>query len=111
MTLAPARFGHEHIGTEGLRRFAPRDAALWSVAFVLVLAAGGAAALVAGTLHTEPEPLGAPPPAIMIDLAPISVAPQVEDLAPEPARQSVEQVAPEPLPPVPPLPSPPLMVP
>lgn len=100
MTLAPVNIGHEHIGTEGLRGFALHDAALWTGAVVLVLSVG-AAVLFVGTQHNDPEPLGAPPPAIMIELAPISVAPQVEDLAPEPARQSVEQVAPEPLPPMP----------
>ena len=92
--LSPA---HETIGTEAFNRFGLRDAALWGTAFVVVLAAQVAGAFALSNWRNNPEIPGAPPPAIMIELSEISVAPQVEDIAAEQGELALEQDAATPI--------------
>jgi protein TonB len=84
---------HETIGTEAFHRFGLRDAALWGTAFVVVLAAQVVGAVALSNWRNTPEIPGAPPPAIMIELSEISVAPQVEDIAAEQGELALEQDA------------------
>lgn len=72
---------YETIGTERLHRLGWGEVSLWAAAFFVILALQAIGAFVAVNWHTKPEIPGAPPPAIMIELSEISVAPQVEDIA------------------------------
>lgn len=81
----------ERIGTERLNGFGWGDVALWSFATLAVLSAQGAGFYLLSTWQRESELPGAPPPAIMIELAEIAVAPQVEDLAADDGELSLPQ--------------------
>lgn len=83
----------ETIGTDTFRRFGWGEAMLWSGAFIAVLTAGVSGTFLATTWRQEPELPGAPPAAIMIELAPISMSSQVENIAADP----IEQHTPEPV--------------
>src|SRR5690606_31606956 len=74
---------HETVGSDPLRRIGWRDGLLWGVALLTVLFVQAVGAFVLSTWREEPPAPGAPPPAIMIELAEIAVAPQVEDIAAE----------------------------
>jgi len=93
----------ETIGTQRLHGLGWRDAGLWATALVLVVGVQAAIGVVALASRPAPEPQGAPPPAILLDLAPAPVAPQVEDLAVPEGELAPDQVQlePDPVPPEP----------
>lgn len=105
MTAVAALPAYETIGTEQLHRLGWRDGALWGMALVLVLTLQAIGVFALSTWRDEPEIPGAPPPAIMIELSEISVAPQVEDIAaedgelalPQEPAQAVEPIPVEPV--------------
>lgn len=83
MNVAPLPLAHETIGTERLHRLGWGEVLLWATAFIVILVVQAVAAMVAANWQPKTEVPGAPPPAIMIELSEISVAPQVEDIAVE----------------------------
>lgn len=87
---------HETIGSERLVRIGWRDCLLWVGAFATVIVVQTAAVFAITTWRSNPEVPGAPPPAIMIELSEISVAPQVEDIAAEDGELALEQDAAQP---------------
>ena len=91
MSLASAPIAHETIGTERLHRLGWGEVLLWASAFIVILAAQAIAAVVVAIWQPRTEVPGAPPPAIMIELSEISVAPQVEDIAAEDGNLSLPQ--------------------
>ena len=84
-----------------LSRFAPA-ALRWSVAALVMASAHGAAGWAAANWQRAEAAMGSPPAAIMIELAPLAVAPAApqQDLAPGP-RMVEAQPEPEPPPPEP----------
>lgn len=74
---------YETIGADRLRAITLADAALWSLAFLAVVGAVGGGTYYAVGQTSPVEPQGAPPPAMMLELAPISMAPPVEEIAAE----------------------------
>lgn len=101
MTTAFPSPAHETIGTEPLQRFGWGDAALWGMAFVVILSVEAAGLFTLSNWRNQPEIPGAPPPAIMIELSEISVAPQVEDIAADDGELSLAQDAATPIEPTP----------
>lgn len=91
MTLVHAPIAHETIGTERFHRLGWGEVLLWASAFVIILAAQTIVAVVVANWQSRTELPGAPPPAIMIELSEISVAPQVEDIAAEDGELSLPQ--------------------
>jgi periplasmic protein TonB len=91
MTLVSAPISHEIIGTDRLHRLGWGEVLLWATAFVFILAVQAVAAVVVANWHSKTEVPGAPPPAIMIELSEISVAPQVEDIAAEDGELALPQ--------------------
>jgi len=84
-----------------LSRFAPATLR-WSVAALVVASAHGAAGWVVANWQRAEAAMGSPPAAVMIELAPLAVAPEApqQDIAPGP--EMVEaQPEPEPAPPEP----------
>lgn len=85
-----------------LSRFAPA-ALRWSVAALVVASAHGAAGWVVANWQRAEAAVGAPPAAVMIELAPLAVAPEApqQDVAPGPemveAQPEVEPPPPEPV--------------
>lgn len=89
----------------------PRGLARWGAAVVVVVAVHAAAVWLAMHWRSAAVASGEPPPAVMIDLAPMSVAPEVppQEIAPGP---QMTEAQPEPTPePPPPAPEPDLKVP
>lgn len=84
-----------------LSRFAPA-ALRWSVAALVVASAHGAAGWIAANWQRAEAAVGAPPAAVMIELAPLAVAPEAaqQDVAPGP-EMAEAQPEPEPPPPEP----------
>jgi len=77
----------------GLSRFTWRDAALWSAAGAAVLVMHLAIAYTVGAMRpTDAD--GSPPPALMIELAPLPVAPATEEEAVVPDEALPEQAEP-----------------
>ncbi|MFJ5370340.1 energy transducer TonB, partial [Bosea sp. CER48] len=85
-----------------LSRFAPA-ALRWSVAALVVASAHGAAGWVVANWQRAEAAVGAPPAAVMIELAPLAVAPEAppQDVAPGPemveAQPEAEPPPPEPV--------------
>ncbi|MGN6311416.1 MAG: energy transducer TonB family protein [Xanthobacteraceae bacterium] len=82
----------------------PRVLARWGAAVVVVVAVHGAAVWLAMHWRSAAVASGEPPPAVMIDLAPMSVAPEAppQDVAPGPQMTEAQpERAPEPSPPPP----------
>lgn len=101
MTVMPGSLAHETIGTERLHRLGWGEVVLWAFAFLAILAVQAIAALIVASWRTEMEVPGAPPPAIMIELSELAVAPQVEDLAADDGELSMPQEPAEAAKPVP----------
>ena len=82
-----------------LSRFAP-TALRWSVAALVVASAHGAAGWVVANWQRAEAAMGSPPAAVMIELAPLAVAPEApqQDIAPGP---EMVEAQPEPEPPLP----------
>lgn len=82
-----------------LSRFAPA-VLRWSVAALVVASAHGAAGWVVANWQRAEAAMGAPPAAVMIELAPLAVAPETpqQDIAPGP---EMVEAQPEPEPPEP----------
>ncbi|QEL21786.1 TonB family protein [Bosea sp. F3-2] len=82
-----------------LSRFAPA-ALRWSVAALVVASAHGAAGWVVANWQRAEAAMGSPPAAVMIELAPLAVAPEApqQDVAPGP---DMVEAQPEPEPPTP----------
>ncbi|MFD0988296.1 energy transducer TonB [Methyloligella solikamskensis] len=68
---------HALCGVE-ITTYSWRDRALWIGAAVAVLTFYGAAAVAAIALRNQPEPVGAPPAAVMVEYAPAPAAPRLE---------------------------------
>jgi len=88
---------HETIGSERLLRLNGRDIALWSIAFVVVVVVQTAAVYALTRIDDVAEAPGAPPPAIMIELSEVAVAPQVEDIAAEDGELALQREAAQPV--------------
>lgn len=75
-----------------LRRITPLSAVRWTTAITLVTVAHAGGAWMALNWKPAPEAAGEPPPAVMIELAPIAVAPEAppEDVAPGPQMTEAE---------------------
>lgn len=76
----------------------PRALARWGAAVVVVVAVHGAAVWLAMHWRSAAEAAGEPPPAVMIDLSPMSVAPEAppQEVAPGPQMTEAQPVtAPE----------------
>lgn len=85
------------------RKITTLAALRWTAAVTLVVAAHGGAAWMALNWKSPAEAAGEPPPAVMIELAPLAVAPEAppEDVAPGPQMtEADEQPEPEPEKPV-----------
>ncbi len=82
-----------------LSRFAPATLR-WSLAALVVASAHGAASWVIANWQRAEAAMGAPPAAVMIELAPLAVAPEApqQDVAPGP---EMVEAQPEPEPPLP----------
>ena len=82
-----------------LSRFAPATLR-WSLAALVVASAHGAAGWVIANWQRAEAAMGAPPAAVMIELAPLAVAPEApqQDVAPGP---EIVEAQPEPEPPLP----------
>ena len=91
MIVASPSIAHETIGTERFYRLGWREVLLWASAFVAILVAQAIAAIIVANWRTQVELPGAPPPAIMIELSDLSVAPQAEDLAVEDGELALPQ--------------------
>jgi len=91
MIVASPSIAHETIGTERFYRLGWREVLLWASAFVAILVAQAIAAIIVTNWRTQVELPGAPPPAIMIELSDLSVAPQAEDLAVEDGELALPQ--------------------
>ena len=81
-----------------LRRVTPLSAVRWTAAITLVAVAHAGGAWIALNWSPPTEAAGEPPPAVMIELAPIAVAPEAppEDIAPGPQMTEAEvEPAPE----------------
>lgn len=94
-----------------LTAFPPRVLARWGAAVVVVVAVHAAAVWLAMHWRSTAAASGEPPPAVMIDLAPMSVAPEAppQEIAPGP---QMTEAQPEPTPePPPPTPEPDVKVP
>lgn len=68
---------HALCGVE-ITQYSWRDRGLWIAAGAAVLSFYGAAAVAAMVLTDRPEPIGAPPSAVMVEYAPVPAAPQLE---------------------------------
>jgi protein TonB len=75
-----------------LRRITPLAAARWTAAITLVTVAHAGGAWMALNWKPAPETAGEPPPAVMIELAPLAVSPEAppEDVAPGPQMTEAE---------------------
>lgn len=74
------------------RRITPLSAARWTTAIALVTVAHAGGVWMALNWKSPAEAAGEPPPAVMIELAPIAVAPEAppEDIAPGPQMTEAE---------------------
>jgi periplasmic protein TonB len=96
MTIVVDRFDHpDRVGT--IR---------WTVSLLVVLALHGALLPIIMLRHMPTEPIGMPPAAVMIDLAPLPAVAPMEPSPPPPVEPEVQTTPPEPQPEPEPLPLP-----
>ncbi|MEO9299919.1 energy transducer TonB [Devosia alba] len=82
---------HETVGSEKLHVWSWGEVLLWASAALIVLSASIVLVTVTSNWRTAQALPGAPPPAIMIELAEIAVAPPVEDIAADEGELSAQQ--------------------
>ncbi|WEK06031.1 MAG: energy transducer TonB [Candidatus Devosia phytovorans] len=98
--MPPVKRLAETVGSDAVRRFGIGDVVLWAFSLALVCSVQATALYIATTQSQPTEVTGAPPPAIMIELAEMAMAPQVEDIAVDDGELSLppESAASEPSP-------------
>ena len=82
---------HEIVGSQNVHGLRWGEVLVWALAALVVLSASAAGAVLALSWRSVPDLPGAPPPAIMIELAEIAVAPRVEDVAADEGELSLPQ--------------------
>ncbi|MCS6758564.1 MAG: hypothetical protein MO852_05590 [Candidatus Devosia euplotis] len=82
---------HETVGSEKLHVWSWGEVLLWASAALILLSTSIVLVTVASSWRTAPALPGAPPSAIMIELAEIAVAPPEEDIAADEGELSAQQ--------------------